>query len=300
MGPPAVALLILIGALVTIVIILVVVDSDPKDSDGGDDNNIGYPMGQGLDLKYQITDSFGSDVDRRVSDAAQRVRDFLSNAIASYSLPGSAKEPAVFKTYNNTVSISPMQGSGLAYASPATAQIMISGASLQSYSNTTFNFNGRAETLEFVVILHETLHLLYLTGIGTYENLITVADVAGKHKFDGPNALNALNNLLAQCNESHSKTVSYVALEDDGGAGTEFYHVDENNEWHSEIQNCRVLRNDITSGYLGNTSHFTSFTLALLEDHDYIVTQDDEVKRLLGIFAGEQQACAEYTESECN
>lgn len=285
----ALLLVIVIAALLLAIGLLIAFYGGDEESTGTD-----FQFGNGLALQFQVVGSFGGDIDARIAAAASRVRAFLSNAIKSYT---GSSAPHVLVT--NTATVAPLSDSGLAYAVPSTAQIFVSASILSANKYTTYFLNGIAETMEFVVLLHETLHLLGLTGI-INSQYVQPAPTPDKYKWTGANATAALNNLLHHCNDNHSQQVTYIALEDDGGGGTALYHLDENNEWHTEIPNCSVLRNDISSGFLGTQSNFTTVTLGLLQDHGYEVDNTTETMSALGIPTGESQACANYSASYCN
>ena len=287
----------LVIVILTAAVVLALIFLSPADADDGSADTQVEPVESGLVLKFTVDPSgFDDEVGRRLTSCARNIQAFISGTISSYNGPSNQRPSAL-----DRVTIKLLNGSGLAAADPYSGTVYISQDSIKQYLNTHFHLNNVRHSFEFVVILHETLHLLHLTALYPLsDTLIRDSSDRQRKQYTGSYAVQAINSSLKQCNEDHATVVSYIALEDDGDAGTEFVHIDENNEWHTEIPGCRLLANDITSGFLSRNSTFTEFTLALIKDHRFDVFPVSEIPVSYGINAGQQLMCQNYSSAECD
>lgn len=292
-----ISLVCLVIVILTAAVVSAVIFLSPAD-DGSADTAV-EPVESGLVLEFIVDPlDFDDEVGLRLTTCASNIQAFIRGTIARYTGPPDQRPQAL----DSGVTIKPLNGSGVAAAQPGSGTVFISQDSIKQYLYTQFYLNNVTHSFEFVVILHETLHLLHLTALSPLSETLIHPDSSDRQRkrYVGSNAVKAINSSLKQCNEDQTTVVSYIALEDDGDAGTEFVHIDENNEWHTEIPGCRVLANDITSGFLNTNSTFTTFTLGLIQDHRFEVFPVSKIPVSYGINAGQQLMCQNYSSAECD
>lgn len=138
------------------------------------------------------------------------------------------------------------------------------------------NESGTGQILETIsqnipVIIHEIMHVLGF-GLGTkWDNLVEDDNPDNKNYFfNGENAVTAHNELV-----NTGVVYSKIPIEDDGGAGTEYAHWEENEiRTDSSGTNYPYFKEEIMSGYLNGDNYISKLTLGAFKDMDYDVNYD--------------------------
>ena len=150
-------------------------------------------------------------------------------------------------------------------------------------------FNDNSKLSMFLVLLHETLHILGLINlqsnylpIDNSDYLDTVIDNNNTQRYmwNGKHGLHGYKTILID-NNFNINTINNVLgllLENDGPVGTKNVHIEEGSNSSNIYKKIYVdnihypsIANDITTGYLNNTNYLTTVTTGLLKDIGFII-----------------------------
>ena len=188
--------------------------------------------GHFLNLNYSGTNN-------NVINAINDVSGILNDIIVS---------PPEGKTYNAYISEANFNDSSiLGTANPYTGNIILNSTfSGNIFLNTVYKHGYNS------ILLHEVLHVLGLI-INTDDNNVgdNLIDINGKRYYKGTNGVSGYNNVLSQnsiTDYTHTD-VSYIPIEDGGGAGTTNSHCEEGaSSIEMRDRVYPILQNEIMTG----------------------------------------------------
>lgn len=157
--------------------------------------------------------------------------------------------------------------------------------------NRYYYFNDVIKLSIFLILLHETLHILGLINLQSnylpiqnadYLDTVTDSNSNLRYMWIGKHGLDGYKSILKDNNFDNNivDNVLGLLLENDGPQGTKNVHIEEGKNDNSSYQKIYVnsihypsIINDITSGYLNTENYLTSVTTGLLKDIGFIVNE---------------------------
>lgn len=179
-----------------------------------------------------------------------------------------------------------LSGNQVGFANWHTKQIGIN--TQHDYDRYYWTLNDIPYSFNTLVILHETLHILGILGVG---DKWYGKDYLTNYQYTGPNGLAGYIKVLQE-NGYDVTDISCIPMEDDYSEGTKNVHFDEGIELvdgvykeESKVINGvlhPIVTNEIMSGILNSHNYLTPITLGTLEDIGYEVDISSQFVSITG------------------
>ena len=179
-----------------------------------------------------------------------------------------------------------LSGNQVGFANWHTKQIGIN--TQHDYDRYYWTLNDIPYSFNTLVILHETLHILGILGVGDKWH---GKDYLTNYQYTGPNGVAGYKKVLQE-NGYDVTDISCIPMEDDYSEGTKNVHFDEGIELvdgvykeESKVINGvlhPIVTNEIMSGILNSHNYLTPITLGTLEDIGYEVDISSQFVSITG------------------
>ena len=179
-------------------------------------------------------------------------------------------------TYNITLIIDNLDGNILGQADWSNGFIILNN----NNNNTFIKLNDISYSLNTVVLLHETMHILGLVGLSFGSAFIDIID--NSPVYIGKKGTSSYIKVLNSNNINTVNLKNYIPIENSFGAGTAFAHFEEGlNEDGVEYRYINgvyypIIVNELMTGFINTDNYLTDMCLGVLEDIGFTLNYQSE------------------------
>ena len=179
-------------------------------------------------------------------------------------------------TYNITLIIDNLDGNILGQADWSNGFIILNN----NNNNTFIKLNDISYSLNTVVLLHETMHILGLVGL-SYGS-VYIDNIDNSPVYIGKKGTSSYIKVLNSNNINTVNLENYIPIENSFGAGTAFAHFEEGlNEDGVEYRYINgvyypIIVNELMTGFINTDNYLTDMCLGVLEDIGFTLNYQSE------------------------
>ena len=179
-------------------------------------------------------------------------------------------------TYNITLIIDNLDGNILGQADWSNGFIILNN----NNNNTFIKLNDISYSLNTVVLLHETMHILGLVGL-SYGS-VYIDNIDNSPVYIGKKGTSSYIKVLNSNNINTVNLENYIPIENSFGAGTAFAHFEEGlNEDGVEYRYINgvyypIIVNELMTGFINTNNYLTDMCLGVLEDIGFTLNYQSE------------------------
>lgn len=179
-------------------------------------------------------------------------------------------------TYNITLMIDNLDGNTLGQADWQNGFIILNN----NNNNTFIKLNDISYSLNSIVLLHETLHILGIVGLSFGSVFIDYID--NSPVYIGKKGTSKYIKVLNSNNINTVNLNNYIPIENSFGSGTAFAHFEEGlNEDGIEYRYINdvyypVIVNELMTGFINTDNYLTDMCLGVLEDIGFTLNYQSE------------------------
>ena len=181
-------------------------------------------------------------------------------------------------TYNVTVIIDDLGENKLGQADWQNGFIILNNNN--NNNNIFIKLNDISYSLNTIVLLHETMHILGLVGL-SYGS-VYIDNIDNSPVYIGKKGTSSYIKVLNSNNINTVNLKNYIPIENSFGAGTAFAHFEEGlNEDGVEYRYINgvyypIIVNELMTGFINTNNYLTDMCLGVLEDIGFTLNYESE------------------------